>query len=90
MRQFYSRIFTVMTIARNIRGVNFLKENPMTVKASIKETTGAAEEELGEALGDSKMADKGRQMRNEGRIENGKTPKTTVPGTQKEKHHMGS
>ena len=62
----------------------------MTVKASIKETTGAAEEELGEALGDTKMADKGRQMRNEGRIENGKTPKTTVPGTQKDKHHAGS
>lgn len=62
----------------------------MTVKASIKETTGAAEEELGEALGDAKMADKGRQLRNEGRIENGKTPKTTVPGTQKEKYHMGS
>ncbi|MFT4074532.1 MAG: hypothetical protein QM647_03305 [Asticcacaulis sp.] len=62
----------------------------MTVKASIKETAGATEEELGEALHDARMADKGRQLRNEGRIENGKMPKTTVPGTQKEKHHMGS
>jgi uncharacterized protein YjbJ (UPF0337 family) len=62
----------------------------MTVKASIKETTGAAEEELGEALGDAHMAHKGRALRNEGRIENGKVPKTTVPGTQKEKHHTGA
>jgi uncharacterized protein YjbJ (UPF0337 family) len=58
----------------------------MTVKASLKETTGAAEEELGEALGDAKMAAKGRQLRNEGRVENGKSAKTTVPGTQKDKH----
>jgi|GEM_PF-362407 len=62
----------------------------MTVKASIKETAGAAEEELGEALGDAGMAGKGRQLRNEGRVENGRTPKTSVPGTEKEKHHMGS
>ena len=56
----------------------------MTVKASIKETTGAADEELGEALGNDKMADKGRQLRNEGRIENGKLPKTHTPGTEKD------
>lgn len=56
----------------------------MSVKSSIKETVGAAEEELGEALHDAKMADKGRAMRNEGRIGNGKLPKTTIPGTQKD------
>ncbi len=55
----------------------------MSIKSSIKETTGKAEEELGEALHNEKMADKGRQMRNEGRIGNGKLPKTSVPGTEK-------
>ena len=55
----------------------------MSIKSSIKETTGKAEEELGEALHDEKMADKGRQMRNEGRIGNGKLPKTSAPGTEK-------
>ncbi len=55
----------------------------MTVKGSLKETTGHAEEELGEALNNDKMADKGRQMRNEGRIENGKLPKTNIPGSAK-------
>lgn len=55
----------------------------MTVKGSIKETAGHAEEELGEALNNDKMADKGRQMRNEGRIENGKMAKTNLPGTAK-------
>ncbi|ESQ84842.1 hypothetical protein AEAC466_07225 [Asticcacaulis sp. AC466] len=62
----------------------------MTVKASIKETAGAAEEELGEALNNDKMADKGRQLRNEGRIENGKMPKTHVPGTEKDHINPGS
>ena len=56
----------------------------MSVKSSIKETVGAAEEELGEALHNNKMTAKGRVLRNEGRIGNGKLPKTTVPGTQKD------
>ncbi len=55
----------------------------MSVKSSIKETVGSAEEELGEATHNTKMADKGRALRNEGRIGNGKLPKTSVPGTQK-------
>ena len=55
----------------------------MSIKSSIKETTGKAEEELGEALHNEKMADKGRQLRNEGRIGSGKLPKTNVPGTEK-------
>lgn len=56
----------------------------MSVKSSIKETVGAAEEELGEALHNTKMTAKGRVLRNEGRIGNGKLPKTTIPGTQKD------
>ncbi|ESQ77727.1 hypothetical protein [Asticcacaulis sp. AC402] len=55
----------------------------MTIKSTIKETVGAAEEELGEALHNDKMADKGRALRNEGRIGSGKLPKTSVPGTEK-------
>ena len=55
----------------------------MSVKSSIKETVGAAEEELGEATHNAKMAVKGRIMRNEGRVGNGKLPKTSVPGTTK-------
>ena len=55
----------------------------MSLKSTIKETTGKAEEELGEALHNEKMADKGRQMRNEGRIGNGKLPKVSAPGSEK-------
>ncbi|ESQ91575.1 hypothetical protein ABAC460_06200 [Asticcacaulis sp. AC460] len=55
----------------------------MSIKSSIKETVGAAEEELGEAVHNDKMADKGRALRNEGRIGNGKLPKTSVPGSEK-------
>ncbi len=55
----------------------------MTVKASLKEAAGKTEEELGEALHNDKMAGKGRMMRNEGRIENGKLPKTHPVGSEK-------
>lgn len=55
----------------------------MSVKSKTKEVLGAAEEELGEAMHNDSMADKGRQLRNEGRIGSGKLPKTNVPGTGK-------
>ena len=55
----------------------------MSVKGSIKEAAGATEEELGEAVHNDKMASKGRMMRNEGRIENGKLPKTRPVGSEK-------
>ena len=54
------------------------------VKASIKETAGYVEEETGELVGSKNTADKGRELRNEGRIENGKNPKLTEPGTTEE------
>ncbi len=57
----------------------------MSIKGNIKEAAGKTEEELGEALKNDKMADKGRQLRNEGRIEDGKMPKVTIPGTTHEK-----
>ena len=55
----------------------------MSIKSSIKETAGAAEEELGEAVHNDKMAEKGRRMRNEGRVGNGKMPKVTKVGSEK-------
>ena len=53
----------------------------MSVKGSIKETAGFVQEETGEILKNKKMADNGRDLRNEGRIEDGKAPKLTEPGT---------
>ena len=53
------------------------------MKSSIKEAAGSAEEELGEAVHNDKMANKGRQLRNEGRIGNGKAPKVQKVGSEK-------
>lgn len=50
------------------------------VTSSIKEATGYVEEETGEAIGNKNIADKGRDLRNEGRVEKGKAPKLTEPG----------
>ncbi len=56
----------------------------MTVKGKLKEAAGFVKEELYEH-GDSpearKKAEEGRNLRNEGRIEDGKAPKITTPGT---------
>lgn len=51
------------------------------IKANVKEAAGFVKEETGEKFGNRKMADEGRALRNEGRIENGKMPKLTKPGT---------
>jgi hypothetical protein len=53
----------------------------MTFKGSVKEAAGFVKEETGEKLKDEKMAQEGRDLRNEGRIEDGKMPKLTKPGT---------
>ena len=53
------------------------------IKSSLKETAGGVEEELGEALHNEKMAEKGRRLRNEGRVGNGKMPKVTKVGAEK-------
>ena len=53
------------------------------IKSSIKEAAGSAEEELGEAMHNDKMAHKGRQLRNEGRVGNGKAPKVHKVGAEK-------
>lgn len=52
----------------------------MSVKGTIKETAGYIKEEAGEAINDKKMAQNGRDLRNEGKLENGKLPKFTPVG----------
>ena len=53
----------------------------MTVKGKIKEAAGYVEEETGEMFNSSNMAEKGRDLRNEGRLEDGKAPKLNKPDT---------
>ena len=53
----------------------------MSVKGTIKEGAGFLKKEAGEAAGSTKTALEGRALRNEGRLENGKMPKVTPPGT---------
>lgn len=55
----------------------------MSIKGQIKEMAGFIEEETGEKLHKGKMANKGRALRNKGRIANKKAPKLTTPGSQK-------
>ena len=56
----------------------------MSVKGKIKEAAGYVEEEAfehGKSTTSQKKAQEGRNLRNEGRDEDGKAPKTTKPGT---------
>jgi len=56
----------------------------MSVKGNVKEAAGFVKEELyehGTSPEDKKKAQEGRNLRNEGRIEDGKMPKLTKPGT---------
>ncbi|HEU5047262.1 MAG TPA: hypothetical protein VFT64_05390 [Rickettsiales bacterium] len=53
----------------------------MSVKGAIKEGAGFVKEETGEMFNDDKMAKEGRELRNQGRAEDGKAPKVTKPGT---------
>ena len=58
----------------------------MSVKGKIKEAAGYVEEETfehGTSPEAKKKAQEGRDLRNEGRIEDGKLPKMTTPGTGK-------
>jgi len=54
-----------------------------TLKSKIKETAGHIEEELGEAVGNDDVAEKGRKLRNEGRVAAGKAPKVAPTGSEK-------
>ena len=53
----------------------------MSIAGKTKEAAGFIKEETGEKLKDNKMAQEGRDLRNKGRIEDGKAPKLTKPGT---------
>jgi hypothetical protein len=56
----------------------------MSVKGHIKEAAGYAKEEMnehGRSPESQRKAEEGRELRNEGRIEDGKAPKTSAPGT---------
>ena len=67
-----------MTVA-NVR-----KETKMSVKGEIKEGAGFVKEEMnehGKSPDSQRKAQEGRDLRNEGRVEDGKAPKTTKPGT---------
>lgn len=50
------------------------------MSGKVKETAGFVKEEFGEMIGDRKMAQKGRALRNEGKIEQGELPKMTPVG----------
>jgi hypothetical protein len=56
----------------------------MSAKGQIKEAAGFVKEEMnehGKSPESQKKAQEGRDLRNEGRIEDGKAPKSTPPGT---------
>ena len=56
----------------------------MSVEGKLKEGAGFVKEELhehGKSPESKEKAQEGRDLRNEGRIEDGKPPKTTEPGT---------
>lgn len=56
----------------------------MSIKGEIKEAAGFIKEEMNEHGKDAasqQKAREGRSLRNEGRIEDGKLPKTGEPGT---------
>lgn len=56
----------------------------MSVKGHIKEVAGIAKEEAfehGKSAESQRKAQEGRNLRNEGRIEDGKAPKTSRPGS---------
>ena len=56
----------------------------MSVEGKVKEVAGFVKEEMnehGKSAESQKKAQEGRDLRNEGRMEDGKPPKTSKPGT---------
>jgi hypothetical protein len=57
----------------------------MSVKGQVKEAAGFIKEEAyeyGKSASSQQKTQEGRNLRNEGRIEDGKSPKTSKPGTK--------
>jgi hypothetical protein len=64
--------------------IAYIEEITMSVEGKAKEAAGFVKEEInehGKSPESQKKAQEGRDLRNEGRIEDGKEPKTTKPGT---------
>jgi len=62
------------------------KEFEMSIKGEIKEGAGYVKEEAyehGKSAESKQKAQEGRDLRNEGRIEDGKAPKMSTPGSGK-------
>ncbi len=58
----------------------------MSIKGEIKEAAGYVKEEAyehGKSAKSQQKAQEGRDLRNEGRIEDGKAPKSGAPGSEK-------
>lgn len=58
----------------------------MSIKGEIKEAAGYVKEEAyehGKSPESQKKAQEGRDLRNEGRVEDGKAPKNDAPGAEK-------
>jgi hypothetical protein len=56
----------------------------MSIKGHAKEAAGFVKEEMnehGKTPESQRKAAEGRELRNKGRVEDGKSPKTTQPGT---------
>ena len=56
----------------------------MSAKGKLKEAAGFVKEEAfehGKSVDSKEKAQEGRNLRNEGRMEDGKAPKTSKPGT---------
>jgi hypothetical protein len=76
-----------LSTSKKVIGLLSVIENwseQMSVKGQIKEAAGYVKEEAYEHGKDpesKKKAQEGRDLRNEGRVEDGKEPKTTKPGT---------
>jgi hypothetical protein len=70
----------------NIQRQTAARSFHMSVKGEIKEAAGYVKEEAfehGKTAVSQKKAQEGRDLRNEGRMEDGKAPKTSTPGTGK-------
>ncbi|HVY12017.1 MAG TPA: hypothetical protein VHB73_00465 [Alphaproteobacteria bacterium] len=55
----------------------------MSIESKTKRAAGFVEEEAGEMLHNANMAQRGRNLRNEGRWQEGMMPKTSEPGKGK-------
>lgn len=65
-------------------GVQIWRMVTMSIKGEAKEAAGYIKEELnehGKSPESQRKAQEGRDLRNEGRVEDGKAPKTTPPGS---------